>query len=138
MKIKNQEVFERIVNLLYAIAMDQHVKPIEIGELKLLISEDWLPRPATGFRILSKESHQILLAIDSLLAEKASAADSYLKFATFYLLNEEIFNHELRTKIFNTAAHIVKLFEVNDAAENPHFESLKKMLRIDQPANISQ
>jgi len=138
MKIKNQEAFERIGNLLYAIAMDQHVKPIEIGELKLLISEDWLPRPASGFRILSKESHQILLAIDSLLAEKVSAAESYRRFATFYLLNEQIFNHELRKKIYDTAAHITKLFEINDSVKNVHFESLKKLLRIDQPAKISQ
>jgi len=138
MKTKNQEVFERIGNLLYAIAVDQKVKPIEVGELKLLITEDWLPRPASADRILSKESHQILLTIDSLLAEKMSPADSYRKFSTFYLMHEEFFNQELRNKIFNTASDIVKLFASdNSTGTNSHFESLKKLLRIDQRAKVN-
>ena len=43
MKIDNRDIFEQIGNLFYSIAADQHVKPLEVGELKALISKDWLP-----------------------------------------------------------------------------------------------
>lgn len=128
MKIETRDIFEYIGNLFYAIATDQKVKPIEIGELKLLISEDWISRGSE--HLPSEESHFILMTIDTLLAENASANDAYREFAKFYSLNENVFTNELCQRIFRTASAIVKLFKADNALSNQHFESLRKLFLI--------
>jgi len=129
MNISNRDVFEKVGTLFYAIATDQRVKPIEMGELKLLISEYWLPRTSSD-HVTSEESHCILMTIDSLAAENASASDAYRQFATFFSLNEYVFTKQLRERIFETASRIVKLFKADNYSSNEHFESLRKLFQV--------
>jgi hypothetical protein len=134
MSIENRDVFEQVGNLFYAIAIEQKMKPIETGELKLLISEDWIPRSSQDFP-LPEESHYILLTIDALLAENTSAEDAYRGFAKFYSFHENVFTRELRRRILQTATEIVNLFRGDEKVPNKHLASLRELFDIRSDVN---
>jgi hypothetical protein len=126
MKIDNREVFEQLGNLFYAIASEQHVKPLEVGELKMLISKDWLPRNLESNKsVVSDETHFILMTMDTLQASKTSAKDAFRQFAKFYKFYPEIFSPVLKRRILGTAAAINKIFKADNPADNASLVGLE-------------
>jgi hypothetical protein len=135
MKIDNSDIYEQIGNLFYAIAADQHIKPLEIAELKLLVNRDWLPRNTKDSEpMVSSEAHAILVMMDSLQGNNVSPSDAYKEFSAFYALHPEVFSKELKKQIFETASDIVKIFAADNTSGNKHFAELKSMLQL-QPLN---
>lgn len=131
MKIDNRDVYEQIGNLFYAIAADQHVKPLEVGELKLLISKDWLPRNlAANESVVSDETHCILVTMDTLEGNKVSAKYAFNEFSRFYAVHPEVFTREVKQRIFDTVAAITKIFQADNPFENAHLLPLKKLLDL--------
>jgi hypothetical protein len=130
MKIDNRDIFEQIGNLFYAIAADQHVKPIEVGELKSLISKDWLPRNL-GESLVSDETHFILITMDALEGNKTTAKEAFSDFSKFYSLHPEVFSKELKQRMLDTAVEITKIFKEDNPFSNPHLIALRELLKLD-------
>jgi hypothetical protein len=129
MKIDNRDIFEQIGNLFYAIAAVQHVKPLEIAELKLLISSEWLPRNfETDQSIIPDETHFILFTMDTLAANSVSAQEAFNEFAKFYTVHPEVFSNELKERVLKTAIDIVKIFEANSPLDNVILKALKQLV----------
>jgi hypothetical protein len=129
MKIDNRDIFEQIGNLFYAIAADQHVKPLEVAELKLLISSDWLPRNFnTDQSIVPDETHFILFTMDTLAANSVPAKEAFSEFAKFYTVHPEIFSGELKERILKTAIDIVKVFKADNPLDNTMVKALTELV----------
>lgn len=129
MKIDNRDIFEQIGNLFYAVAVEQGVQPIEAGELKSLISKDWLPRNASEFPV-PDETHFILLAIDTLAANGVKAIDAFSQFAKFFAFHSEVFTQEVRQRMLDTAGEITTIFRQDNPGSNAQLEALKNLLRV--------
>jgi hypothetical protein len=129
MKIDNRDAFEQIGNLFYAIAADQHVKPLEVGELKSLISKDWLPRNINESHV-SDETHCILMTMDSLEGNKTTAKEAFNEFSKFYALHPEVFSSEVRQRMLDTSVEITKIFKADNPFSNPHLIALQGLLNM--------
>lgn len=127
MRIDNKDVLEQIGNLFYAIAADQHVKPLEVAELKSLISKDWLPRNLRE-SFVSDETHYILLTMDALAGNKATAEEAFNEFSKFYALHPEGFSNEVKQRMLDTAVGITRIFKADNPFNNPHLIALKALL----------
>lgn len=128
MKIDNRDIYEQIGNAFYAVAADQHIKPLEVAELKFLISRDWLPRNSDSGA--SNEAHCIFLAMDALQANNTSSAEAFKEVEKFVGLHQEVFTDELRQRIVDTAGKIVKIFSKNDQVSNTHLEALRELVQV--------
>ncbi len=130
MKIDTRDVFEQIGNLFYAIAAEQHVKPLEVAELKLLISRDWLPRNREETRsVVSDETHFILTTMDTLQGAETSAQQAFNQFAKFYSLHPEIFTTELTRRIVETATEITQIFKADNPLDNATLIAVKALIK---------
>lgn len=137
MKIDNRDLYEQIGNVFYAIAADQHVKPLEVAELKLLISKDWLPRTLAGNEsVVSDETHYILVTMDALEGSQASATDAFKEFSRFYANHPEVFTKEVRQRIFDTAVEITRIFEADNAFGNAHLQALENVLGLRKAGKV--
>lgn len=131
MKIESRDIFEQIGNLFYAIAADQHVKPLEVGELKALISKDWLPRNlAKNKSLVSDETHFIIMAMDTLEGAGATARNAFAEFAKFYKQHPGLFTEEVKQRILDTAVEITKIFKADNPFENKQLVALKELLAL--------
>ncbi len=130
MKIDSRDIFEQIGNLFYAIASDQHVKPLEVGELKSLISRDWLPRNLNDGTV-SDETHCIMITMDSLATNQVNAKDAFDDFSRFYSLHPEVFSSELKGRILGTALSITSVFEADNPNDNRKLSMLKSLFNTD-------
>lgn len=130
MKIDIRDVYEQIGNALYAVAADQHIKPLEVAELKLLISMDWLPRNSDSGEAASNEAHCIILTMDALQANSISSVEAFKDFEKFFGLHREVFTDELRQRIVETSGRIVKIFSGSGDIPNVHFEAVKELLQV--------
>jgi len=128
MKIENRDIYEQIGNLFYAIADGQHVKPLEIAELKLLISKDWLPREDKKQSAVSAETHSILTTMDVNEGDRLTGAEAFREFSKFYRINASLFTGELRQRILTTAVEITNIFKSERPGENVHLLALKELL----------
>jgi len=135
MKTDNRDIYEQIGHLFYAIAADQHVKPIEIGELKLLINKDWLPRNLGLDHMVSDAAHFIFLTLDVLQNSSISSKEAYSSFVKFYTLHKEVFTNELKQLILNTTSEITRVFAEKNS-ENKYLTELKSLLQTRAYSNI--
>jgi hypothetical protein len=131
MKVSNREISQQIGNLIYAIVADQHIKPLEMGELKLLISKDRLRRRLDGDEsVVSDETHFILATIDALDVDKASPNDAFDEFQKFYVNHPEIFTEEVKQRILNKAEEITRIFIDDNPLQNEHLKLLVDTLGL--------
>lgn len=128
MKVDNRDIYEQIGNLFYSIAADQHVKPLEVGELKSLISKDWLPQNSKSF--VSEETHCIVMTMDSLEGNQVSAKEAFGEFSKFYTLHPEVFSKEVKQRMLDTAVDITKIFKADNPLDNPQLAALKDLLQL--------
>lgn len=136
MKIDTRDIFEQIGNLFYAIAADQHVKPLEVAELKSLISKDFLPRNHGIEQVVPDETHFIIMAMDSLHGNQISAKAAFNDFSKFYQLHPEVFTSELKQKICDTALEITKIFKTDNLLQNPQLIALKNLLGLKRKEKV--
>lgn len=128
MKPENREIFEEIGYLFYAVAMDQRIKPLEFGEMKLLISQEWMPRNLEENRsIVHDETHFILMTLDTLQASGVSARDAFNEFKRFYAFHQDIFTKELKQRIVHTCMELNRIFEGDNPSENETLAALKAL-----------
>lgn len=131
MKIDNEDIFEQIGNMFYAIAADQNIKPIEVAELKSLISKDWLPQNLDEY-FVSDATHCILVTMDSLEGNNATAKEAYNEFLKFYRVHPEVFSNEVKQRMLDTAVEITKVFKADNPLNNPHLDALRNLLNLDK------
>jgi hypothetical protein len=121
-----REIFDKLGNLFYAIAKDQHVAPIEFGELKMLMRKDWLTEiPEVSGSGVSEPSHLIVLAMDSLLGQATPSENAFNSFTRFYGMHREQFSDALKGKIIDTANAIINVFPSAARLQNNHLIKLK-------------
>jgi hypothetical protein len=131
MKVDNRDVFGQIGTLFYSVAARQHVKPLEAGELKSMISKDWLPRNLRGSdSMISDETHWIILTMDALEAEGTSAIEAFKEFSRFYMLHPEVFTKETKQRILDTAVEITKIFKADNPSDNAQVVALKELFGV--------
>lgn len=131
MKIDNRDIFEQIGKLFYAIADRQHVKPLEFGELKSLISKDWLPRNlGQNDSIVSEETHWIVLTMDALEGERTPAIEAFKEFSKFYKMYPQAFTKEVKQRILDTAIEITKIFKADNPSDNAQLVALKDLFGV--------
>ena len=129
MKIETRDIFEQIGTLFYAVAVEQHIKPLEVAELKLLISRDWLPRNLEQTRsIVSDETHFIMTTMDTLQGANLSAQQAFGQFAKFYAVHPEVFSTELTQRIIETATEITRIFKADNPLDNSSLTALKDLV----------
>lgn len=137
MKTDNRDIFEQIGNLFYAVAADQHINPLEVAELKMLVTKEWLPRNfQTQEFPLSDEAHCILIAIDALQANRATAAMAFHEFSKFFSLHPEAFTSELKKNIVHTVAEIVEIFKEAGASVNTYQQALKDLFETENTPSL--
>jgi hypothetical protein len=130
MKIETRDIFEQIGTLFYAVAVEQHIKPLEVAELKLLISRDWLPRNHEATRsIVPDETHFIMTTMDSLQGASTSAQQAFGQFAKFYAVHPEVFSSEITQQIIDTATEITRIFKADNPLENVSLMALKDLVK---------
>lgn len=128
MKAEDRDLFEQIGNLFYSIATDQHVKAIEVAELKSLISKDWVPQSARASKTkVSDETHVMFMAMDTLAGEGAGADEAYEQFRNFYSLHPESFPPALKRRILETSESITRIFLSDNPAHNENLNELKEL-----------
>ena len=129
MKSISREISEQIGNLIYAIVADQHIKPLEMAELKLLISKDRLSRKRDDSENpVSDETHFILTTIDSLETSKVSSKDAFDEFHKFYLIHPEVFTAEVKRRILDKCNEIGRIFNADNPSDNEHLKLLRGIL----------
>jgi hypothetical protein len=129
MKVVNQDFYEKVGDVLYAIAADQHLKPLEVPELKLFISKNCqLSAEKPSVSKVSESAHFVLTAIDNLQGAGTSASEAYRQFQEFYLDHPEFFTNERKQQIMDLASGITRIFAVDHAFENYHLIELKALL----------
>ncbi|MCD9015147.1 hypothetical protein [Parachryseolinea silvisoli] len=129
MKIENRDIFEQIGTIFYAIAAEQHVKPLEVAELKMLISRDWLPRNHEKTKsVVSDETHFILTTLDALQGAETTARYAFDQFVHFYKLHSELFSVDLAQRIVATATDITRIFQADSPLENKSLVALKALI----------
>ncbi|MBT1690735.1 hypothetical protein [Dawidia soli] len=135
MKFENRDIFEQIGTLFYAIAAEQHVKPLEVAELKMLISRDWLPRNLDQTKsFVSDETHFILTTLDTLQAAETPARAAFNQFVGFYKLHPEVFTSDLTQRILDTARDITRIFRADNPLDNANLVALKALF---SPENVN-
>jgi hypothetical protein len=134
MKIENQDIYEQIGNLFYAVATDQLVTRLEVAELKALIGKYWLPGNKDA--VISDETHWILVTIDGLEGENVSPKDAYDQFCSFYRLNAELFAPEVRQRILDTCLEIVDVFDHKMGGQAARMNELKTLMRFDEASVV--
>lgn len=128
MKIDIRDIYEQLGNIFYAIATGQRIAPLEVAELKLLVTREWLPREQEREELtLSDEAHCILITIDTLQAGNVSPREAYNAFARFYTLHPEIFTAAMKEHILDTAREIKKIFPTEDSKDD-YFNKLENLL----------
>lgn len=138
MKIDIQDIFEQAGNLFYAVAKEQGVQAIQMAELKLLISENWLPRYNEGNdNFPTPAAHTILITLDSLEAADATAKEAYGKFAQFYILHTDAFTHELQVHISETVQEIIRIFSSATGKRNQFEKAVHELFRPPISASIN-
>lgn len=128
MKSEDRDLFEQIGNLFYSIATDQHVKAIEVAELKSLISKDWAPESARASKTkVSDETHVMFMAMDTLTGDGVGAEEAYNQFLHFYSLHPELFSPKLKERILNTAESITTVFISDNPFHNENLRAVKEL-----------
>ncbi|MDH4296415.1 MAG: hypothetical protein OEV74_09060 [Cyclobacteriaceae bacterium] len=121
-----REIFEQLGGLFYAIAKDQHVAPLEFGQLKMLLRNDWLEdldQAATG--TVTEASHLIVLAMDTFQTEGASGEETFKAFTEFYSNYRKYFPEALKEKIMRAALAITDIFPSETRLKNNHIIKLR-------------
>ena len=129
MKTDNREVFEQLGNLFYSLAVDHLIKPIEVSELKMLISKDWMAFPQGSDLPIPEDVHFMFFEIDTLQATDVPAAEAYTSFAKFYSSHPEAFTIELAERIRETATSINSLFPSRVVSSKDCYEQLLTLLQ---------
>lgn len=129
MRIENREFFEQLGKLFYALAKDRSIDPIEISELKMLISKDWMSQPQDSDLPIPQDVHFMFVEMDTLQALETSSTEAYTSFAQFYTLYPEVFTSELVDRILETATAINTLFPGHHSYRKNHLSDLSILLK---------
>ena len=129
MKTDNREFFEQLGNLFYALAVGHSIEPIEVSELKMLISKDWMAYPQDSDLPVPQDVHFMFFEMDTLEAAQTPASEAYNNFAKFYRLHAEVFTPALIDRIIETATSINSLFPARIPTKKDYFAELLELLR---------
>ena len=129
MKTDNREVFEQLGNLFYSIAVGNSIKPIEVSELKMLISKDWMNHPQGSDLPIPQGVNFLFFELDTLQGNEVSPAEAYTNFAKFYCLHPEVFTEALVERIRDTATSINFLFPSRVVSSKDFYEELLTLLQ---------
>lgn len=132
MKSDSREFFEQLGNLFYSLAVDRSVEPIEISELKMLISKDWMGQPQDSNQPVPQNVHLMFVEMDTLQGNQVSSAEAFNSFAQYYAGHPEVFTTALVDRIRETATAINGLFPGHNHNKKDHFNDLLTMLRKKQ------
>lgn len=130
METFEQKIFDKLGNLFYAIAKDQHVEAMEFGELKMVIRKHGvseMDHPTTP--VVPEAAHHIVLAMDALQAEDASADEAFQEFIDFYSTHNKQFSDTLKEKILSTAEAITEVFPSGSRSKNNHVIKLRLLFQ---------
>jgi len=124
-----RKIFDHLGGLFYAIAKEQDISLLGLGELKMLVRKDWrLEREGLSQDKVSEAAHLIGLAIDTMQRERVPVAAAYSIFERFYLRHQEQFSYALKENIMDTAETILKIFPLSDR-KNEYYEALRKLFK---------
>jgi len=129
MKTDNREFFEQLGNLFYALAAGHSIEPIEVSELKMLISKDWMAFPQDSDLPIPQDVHFMFVEMDTLEAAPTSASEAYNNFAKFYRLHPEVFTQALVDRIIETATSINSFFPARIPGKKDFFAALRELLK---------
>jgi len=133
MKTIDREVFEQVGNALYAVVTEQRVKPIEIGELKMLISDHWHSKAATSLEpLVSEETHCILTTMDTLQGENISARQAFGIFEKFVRAHADAFTDDLKQKTLHVAGAITRIFSKDNDVPNQYLEKIQELFHFEK------
>ena len=125
-----REIFEQLGNLFYSIAKDQHVAPLQSGELKMLLRKDWLTdRQYTTADSVTEASHLIVLTMDNLQGRTTRAEDAFESFTQFYIKHREQFSEALKNEVITTALAITHVFPSGSGRKNNHIIKLNLLFQ---------
>jgi len=129
MKVIDPEFYEKVGSLLYAIAADQHLKPLEVSELKFFISENFrLPKTESDGSKVPEGTHHALITIDNLQGDGKSASEAYHEFEDYYLKHKDVMGDEAKQQILDVALGITRFFASENSSENYHLVELRALL----------
>jgi hypothetical protein len=129
MKSDSREFFETLGNLFYSLALDRSIEPIEISELKMVISKDWMAQPQDSDLPIPENVHFMFVEMDTLQTTQVTSAEAFNNFARYYSLHPEVFTDPLLDRIKETATSINGLFPVHNPRKKDHLGDLLTLLR---------
>jgi hypothetical protein len=128
MKPDDRELFEQLGKLFYSLAIDRAIEPIEVSELKMLISKDWMAQPQDSNLPVPENVHFMFVEMDALQTAQVSSADAFNSFARYYAEHPEVFTEWL-SRIKETATAINALFPMHNPYKKDHFGTLLLLLK---------
>lgn len=114
-----QPIYEQLGNLFYSIAAaDNAISPKEISKLREEVEKHWVPLEDSTDRFGTDAAQYIGISFDYLLDEQIPTADeAWERFEAFYIDNRELFSHDLKHKILESAAAIANAYAGANKAE---------------------
>ncbi len=106
-------LFEHLGNLFYALAAENGVTELELGEVKLMLRQDWLTDAKSPKDQVSEPAHLMAITIDNLHATNTSESDAFRKFERYYNEHPEIFSEALKHKVREIATLVAGRFSLD-------------------------
>jgi hypothetical protein len=128
MQSNSRELFEQLGKLFYSLAADRSIEPIEVSELKMLISKDWMAQPQDSKLPVPEDVHLMFVEMDTLQTTQVPSADAFNSFADYYASHPEAFTPLLLDRIRKTATSINALFLAHSPYKKDHFGDLLTLL----------
>lgn len=129
METDSREFFEQVGNLFYSLSVDRSIEPIEVSELKMLISKDWMAQPQNSGLPTPENVHAMFVEMDALQTAQVTAADAFNSFARYYDEHSEDFTAAIIDRIIKTATAINALLPVHDPDKKNYFGDLRLLFR---------
>ena len=105
------EIYTNLGFLFYSVAAgDGKVREVEVGTLKRLVKEKWLPLESSRDEFGVDAAEYIDMSFDYARDNKVDAQQAYDRFAAAYLEFKERFDPELKRMVLETASAITDAF----------------------------
>ena len=115
--------------LFYSVAAgDGKVRPAEVGRLKDLVKEKWLPLEGSRDEFGTDAAHYIGMSFDFAVGEEMGSEEAFDRFAESYRGHAAHYDAGLKRMVLETATAIGDAFHGTNKAEKVRLDALKKLL----------
>ncbi len=126
MEAFKRELFVQLGNFFFAVATERGITELQWGELKLMLTQDWLSETRLSRDQVPEAAHVIGITIDNLRAGNVSAEEACTSFETYYADHHELFSDALKQRILQATDFLEEAFP--EGSDNACSMRMRSML----------